>query len=101
MGPGTRGDGFRGRAGTAVTLRRNAATAEPLAPISERLFEEFGSAVSLPEILAVLRQCRQELDTAPTAALPELCERLARERLQVSTATGSPGRPVEGSGVQR
>lgn len=49
----------------------------------ERLFADFEAHHSLEAILAVARQCRAELDGSgpPTAALPELVERLARQRL--------------------
>lgn len=58
-----------------------------LVAVSERLYEEFGSTIPLSSILLVLRQCRDELDVVPQAALPELCERLARQRL-IALATG-------------
>jgi len=49
--------------------------------VTERLFAEFERAHPLPVITEVVRQCRQDLHGAPTAALPELLERLARQRL--------------------
>ena len=46
-------------------------------------------AVEFPElgcrpITIVVRTCREELRGSPTDALPELVERLARQRLRVS-----------------
>ena len=59
---------------------------EPFAAISERLFEEFGSDLPLSEIMIVLRRSRDQLDIASPAMLPELLERLARERLNARVA---------------
>jgi hypothetical protein len=44
-----------------------------------REFPERGPAISL-----VVRTCREELRGSPAGALPELVERLARQRLRVS-----------------
>jgi hypothetical protein len=44
-----------------------------------REFPELGPCISL-----VVRTCREELRGSPTDALPELVERLARQRLRVS-----------------
>ena len=44
-----------------------------------REFPELGTSVSV-----VVRTCREELRGSPTDALPELVERLARQRLRVS-----------------
>ena len=44
-----------------------------------REFPELGPSVSL-----VVRTCREELRGSPADALPELVERLARQRLRVS-----------------
>jgi len=57
-----------------------------LAVISQRLFVEFSPEISLAEIARVLRQCRTDLDAASPASLPELIERLARERLAARPA---------------
>ena len=43
-----------------------------------REFPELGPSISL-----VVRTCREELRGAPADALPELVERLARQRLRV------------------
>ena len=47
----------------------------------ERLFREFEDQYSLTEIVAVVRECRKQLCCSPQGALPELVERLARQRL--------------------
>jgi len=61
--------------------------------VTERLFSEFERAHPLPVIAAVVRQCRADLDGSPREAVPELVERLARQRLlgqqPNTTPTGS------------
>jgi len=49
--------------------------------VTERLFGEFARVHPLPVIAAVVRQCRNDLDGSPPGALPEVLERLARQRL--------------------
>jgi hypothetical protein len=71
---------------------------EPFAAISERLFEEFGSEIPLSEIMTVLRRSRDQLDIASPAMLPELLERLARERLNARVAGHHPRQPCGGVG---
>ena len=53
-----------------------------------RLEREFAGAVQRPAIAEVVRRSRQDLDGPHPAALPELVERLARQRLLQG---GSPG----------
>jgi hypothetical protein len=48
-----------------------------------RLREEFPE-VGPRSIVLVVRTCREELRGSPDGALPELVERLARQRLRVS-----------------
>jgi hypothetical protein len=48
-----------------------------------RLQQEFPELGPDPIVL-VVRTCREELRGSPTDALPELVERLARQRLRVS-----------------
>ena len=57
----------------------------------ERLFADYQQHHPLSAILAVARQCRTELDGSgtPASALPELVERLARQRLTPETATAA------------
>jgi hypothetical protein len=50
-----------------------------------RLAEEFPQ-LSSRSIVLVVRTCREELRGSPNDALPELVERLARQRLRVSLA---------------
>jgi hypothetical protein len=52
-------------------------TSGSIADVTERLFLEFEPRLPLTTIVAVVRGCRHELDTAPGPALPELVERLA------------------------
>jgi hypothetical protein len=72
-----------------------------LAGISERLFYDFSTYLGLSEIVTVVRRCRAELDIAPAEALPELVDRLARERLrheirELELASRSVGPGAEG-----
>jgi hypothetical protein len=93
MGSLGRGDGFR-RHARAMNAENDASAS--LAPIDERLFHEFGAHVGLSEIMAIVRQCRGELDIVPAAAVPELVERLARQRLRLrSEELEPPSRSVE------
>jgi hypothetical protein len=50
-----------------------------------RLAQEFPE-VSPGSIVLVVRTCREELRGSPADALPELVERLARQRLRVALA---------------
>jgi len=50
-----------------------------------RLAQEFPQ-LSCHRIVLVVRTCREELRGSPNDALPELVERLARQRLRVSLA---------------
>jgi hypothetical protein len=47
-----------------------------------RLADEFQARLPPQVIGTVVRTCRQDLTGVPATALPELVERLARERLQ-------------------
>jgi hypothetical protein len=51
------------------------------ADLVERLFREFEDHVSLTAIADVVRESRQQLQGSPPHALPELTERLSRQRL--------------------
>jgi hypothetical protein len=56
--------------------------ADSLADVIEPLFREFEDQFSLTEIVAVVRECRTQLCCSPPQALPELVDRLARQRLR-------------------
>ncbi len=51
------------------------------ADVIERLFREFDGTIALPVIVEVTHECRQQLSGSPATAMPELLERLARQRL--------------------
>ncbi len=51
------------------------------ADVIERLFRQFDGVIALPVIVEVTHECRQQLSGSPVAAMPELLERLARQRL--------------------
>lgn len=59
----------------------DAAAAESMADVIERLAAAFGSRVPPAVIVAVVRRCRRELDIVSGPPLPEMLERLARQRL--------------------
>jgi hypothetical protein len=54
---------------------------EGVADVTERLLAEFGSERDLALIAAVVLGCRAELAAVSAGAMPELLERLARNRL--------------------
>ncbi len=49
--------------------------------VVERLFRDFEARHSLTTILDEARRCRQQLRGSPASALPELLDRLVRQRL--------------------
>jgi hypothetical protein len=55
--------------------------ADPLVDVTVRVYADVADRITLAEVLAVVTQCRTDLDTPSAAALPELVERLARQRL--------------------
>lgn len=57
------------------------------ADIIERLFHQFEARLSLTTIFSVVRDAREQLRGSPLAALPELTERLAIERLTTLSET--------------
>ncbi|MGZ4665723.1 MAG: hypothetical protein ACXV5Q_11970 [Frankiaceae bacterium] len=61
--------------------------------VRSRLAGEFVAGVSVEEIMAGIEKARTELDTVPTAALPELVERLVRIRLHATAAMGGRSGP--------
>jgi hypothetical protein len=79
----------------ASARREMTVPGESLADVTERLFREFEPRVPLRTIVATVRQCRRDLEATgtPQPALPELVERLARQRLTELTA--QPPTPSE------
>jgi hypothetical protein len=57
----------------------------------ERLFTEFRGQVPLPVITAMVHECREQLCSSPETAMPELLERLARQRLTPTAPTAPAG----------
>jgi hypothetical protein len=71
-----------------------------LADVIERLITDFEPHLPLPVISAVVQRCRADLDIITAPALPELLERLARQRLHdlatarsTATETGEEDTP--------
>lgn len=54
-----------------------------------RLLAEFGALVAQTTVTRVVRSCRDDLRGAPPGALPELVERLARQRLHQTLQLGA------------
>jgi hypothetical protein len=59
------------------------------ADMIERLFQQFEARLPLTAIFTVARDAREQLRGSPLAALPELTERLAIERLTTLAETSS------------
>jgi len=49
--------------------------------VAVRVLADHAEHATLAEVLAVIARCRTDLDTPSSAALPELVERQARQRL--------------------
>ncbi|MCU1664388.1 MAG: hypothetical protein QOI36_1446 [Pseudonocardiales bacterium] len=64
-----------------------------LANTTDRLIVEFRGEVDVAAIGRVVLSCREELRGAPAGALPELIERLARQRLLSTLPTAIPPLP--------
>ena len=68
-----------------------------LVDVVERLMAEFEDRLSLPVIAQVVSGCRRDLAGTPETALPEMVERLARQRLleraPVPALVPAPRRP--------
>jgi len=60
------------------------------ADLVERLFREFEDHLTLTAIADVVRESRLQLQGSPPHALPELTERLARQRLTRITVADPP-----------
>ncbi len=56
-------------------------TADPLVEVAVRLYADYAEHVTLADVLPVIDRCRIDPGTPSAAALPELVERLARQRL--------------------
>jgi hypothetical protein len=71
-----------------------------LVSVVERLYGNYDDCLPLSTIIEVVRGCLADIQGAPVAALPELAERLARQRLidllaeipTRATSTSRPGR---------
>jgi hypothetical protein len=54
---------------------------DPLATLTDRLYPDYQPGLTHADIDRVLQRCRADLAGTPDTALPELLERLARQRL--------------------
>ena len=76
--------------------------ADPLVEVAVRVYADLADRITLAEVLAVIGRCRTDLDTPSAAALPELVERLARQRLagRVASAAIRNGSTPEEHGAE-
>lgn len=66
--------------------------ADPFVEVAVRVYGDFADHATLAQVLAVIEGCRDDLDTTPSAAaLPEMVERLARQRLTDHVAARASG----------
>ena len=63
---------------------------DPLVDVTVRVHADFAERATLAEVLAVIARASNDLDTPSAAALPELVERLARQRLTDRLACPAP-----------
>jgi len=84
---------------TESTSPASAPDAKSLADAVERLSAEFQPELPAWLVLSTLRRCRRELDIISGPALPELVERLGRQRLSdiVIARRGTAPRRTRGS----
>ena len=54
---------------------------QALSTVTRRLYADLQPDVTMAEVRTTVRRCCVDLDTVPDPALPELVERLARQRL--------------------
>jgi hypothetical protein len=73
---------------------------DPLATLTDRLFADYQPGITHPDIDRIVQQCRTDLAGTPDTALPELLERLPRQRLTTccnSGRTAGAGAPPKGA----
>jgi hypothetical protein len=63
---------------------------DPLATLTDRLYTEHQPGLTHADIERIVQQCRTDLAGTPETALPELLERLARQRLTNQRAHTTP-----------
>jgi hypothetical protein len=64
--------------------------ADPMVDVAVSVYADFADRTTLAEVLAIVARARNDLDTPNAAALPELVDRLARQRLADSIASRAP-----------
>jgi hypothetical protein len=63
---------------------------DPLATLTYRLCPDCQPGITHADIERIVQQCRADLAGTPETALPELLERLARQRLNDQRARTTP-----------
>jgi hypothetical protein len=71
----------RTTATTKRSRREQATMPDALATLTDRLYTDYQPGLTHADIDRVVHQCRADLARTPDTALPELLERLARQRL--------------------
>jgi hypothetical protein len=77
---------------------------DPLATLTDRLYTDYQPGLTHADIDRVVQQCRADLAGTPAPALPELLERLARQRLTdqrnaIADVLRPPTRPDPGAPI--
>jgi hypothetical protein len=67
---------------------------DDVSPAVARLAREFAGRLSHRVVARVVRECRADLSGVPAGAVPELLERLARQRLLDRADRGVAGNPL-------
>jgi hypothetical protein len=80
--PGAHRDGEQRSA--AVTPSAAAENRRMISTVSQRLLAEFDATLDLGVVTRIVASCLRDLDAVPPAALPELLERSARERVRAA-----------------
>ena len=74
--------------GVDLGPRTGASRADALASVTRRLYDDFREQATLVDVVLTVGQCRRQLDIVVDASLPEMVERLARQRLAARFAVG-------------
>jgi hypothetical protein len=64
---------------------------DALASVTRRLYDDYHEQATLGEVVSTVSRCRSELDIVVDASLPEMVERLARQRLTDRRAASQEG----------
>ena len=57
--------------------------------VIRRLYDDYREQATLVDVILIVCRCRSDLDVVTDASLPEMVERLARQRLTARCASGA------------